>query len=71
MPEDIRLASDLPNGYANLGPLTDNGGPTWSQALLAGSQALDGEMIQFARQRWLQGSINGASRSPKAPTVRF
>ena len=33
--------SDLPSGFANLGPLEDNGGPTLTHALLAGSDALD------------------------------
>lgn len=38
---DVRQASDIPNGNANLGSLADNGGPTPTHALLAGSQALD------------------------------
>jgi hypothetical protein len=33
--------SDLILGDAGLGPLADNGGPTWTHALLAGSPALD------------------------------
>lgn len=41
LPEGIRQPSDLPNGNANLGPLADNGGATFTHALLAGSQALD------------------------------
>ncbi len=40
LPTTVRQASDLPNGAANLGPLADNGGPTETHALLAGSQAL-------------------------------
>jgi beta-glucanase (GH16 family) len=35
------VASDLIVGNARLGPLADNGGPTWTHALLAGSPALD------------------------------
>jgi hypothetical protein len=31
----------IPTGDPNLGPLADNGGPTWTMALLAGSAALD------------------------------
>lgn len=38
---EVRQPSDLPNGNAKLGPLADNGGPTPTHALLAGSQALD------------------------------
>jgi CSLREA domain-containing protein len=34
-------ASDLPNTDALLGPLQDNGGPTWTHALLMGSPAID------------------------------
>ena len=35
-------AGDKPNNpNANLGPLQDNGGPTWTSALLAGSTAID------------------------------
>lgn len=41
LPEGVRQPSDLPNGTANLGPLADNGGATFTHALLAGSQALD------------------------------
>lgn len=37
----VRQAGDLPNGNANLGPLTDNGGATLTHALLPGSQAID------------------------------
>jgi len=32
---------DQTNAAAHLGPLQDNGGPTWTQALLPGSQAID------------------------------
>ncbi len=32
---------DLQSAAANLGPLQDNGGPTWTQALLSGSPAID------------------------------
>ncbi len=32
---------DRRNATANLGPLQNNGGPTWTHALLAGSQAID------------------------------
>jgi len=35
------VASDLITGNAGLGPLADNGGPTWTHALLPGSPALD------------------------------
>jgi hypothetical protein len=35
------VASDLINGVALIGPLADNGGPTWTHALLAGSPAID------------------------------
>ena len=35
------VASDLIVGDAKLGPLADNGGPTWTHALLAGSPAID------------------------------
>ncbi|MCX6050048.1 MAG: hypothetical protein NT075_33535 [Chloroflexi bacterium] len=41
LPADVRQPSDIPSGSANLGPLIDNGGPTLTQALLAGSQAID------------------------------
>jgi hypothetical protein len=34
-------ASDLINGNAQIGPLADNGGPTLTHALLAGSPAID------------------------------
>ena len=34
-------ASDLPSTIPELGPLQDNGGPTWTQALLAWSPAID------------------------------
>ncbi len=37
----VRQASDIPNGHAQLGPLANNGGPTLTHALLAGSQAID------------------------------
>jgi hypothetical protein len=33
--------NDIPAGTANLGPLQDNGGPTFTHALLGGSQAID------------------------------
>lgn len=33
--------NDIANGTANLGVLQDNGGPTFTQALLSGSQAID------------------------------
>jgi hypothetical protein len=33
--------NDLPNTPPNLGPLQDNGGPTWTRALLPGSPAID------------------------------
>ncbi|MCB0060529.1 MAG: FG-GAP repeat protein, partial [Caldilineaceae bacterium] len=33
--------TDIVSGTANLGPLEDNGGPTWTYALLPGSDALD------------------------------
>lgn len=36
-----RAASDIVVGDAKIGPLTDNGGPTWTHALLAYSPALD------------------------------
>ena len=32
---------DIPNGFANLGPLTGNGGPTETHELLPGSEAID------------------------------
>jgi beta-glucanase (GH16 family) len=35
------VPSDLITGNAGLGPLADNGGPTWTHALLAGSSAID------------------------------
>jgi len=35
------VASDLINSVAQIGPLADNGGPTWTHALLAGSPAID------------------------------
>jgi CSLREA domain-containing protein len=41
LPPEVRQASDIPNGNANLGPLADNGGPTLTHALLPGSQALN------------------------------
>lgn len=34
-------AGDIPGGNAALGPLQDNGGPTWTHALLPGSAAID------------------------------
>ena len=33
---------DFINSLAFIGPLQDNGGPTWTHALLAGSNAIDG-----------------------------
>ncbi|MFZ4656791.1 MAG: choice-of-anchor Q domain-containing protein [Caldilineaceae bacterium] len=41
LPDGVRQTSDIPTGNANLGPLDDNGGPTVSQLLLTGSQAID------------------------------
>ncbi len=41
LPAGVRQPSDIPSGNANLGPLADNGGPTLTHALLAGSQAID------------------------------
>jgi hypothetical protein len=38
---DVLQPGDIANGNANLGPLADNGGPTFTHALLAGSDALD------------------------------
>lgn len=35
------VASDIIVGAAGIGPLADNGGPTWTHALLAGSPAID------------------------------
>jgi hypothetical protein len=35
------VASDLITGNAMIGPLADNGGPTLTHALLAGSPAID------------------------------
>lgn len=35
------VASDQITGSAGLGPLADNGGPTWTHALLPGSPAID------------------------------
>ena len=35
------LASDIQNADAMIGPLQDNGGPTWTHALLANSPAMD------------------------------
>ncbi len=35
------VSSDLINAAALLGPLADNGGPTWTHALLPGSPAID------------------------------
>ncbi len=35
------IASDIIVGDAGIGPLADNGGPTWTHALLAGSPAID------------------------------
>src|SRR5262249_13961443 len=37
----VRQPSDIPSGNANLGPLADNGGSTFTHALLPGSQAID------------------------------
>jgi hypothetical protein len=37
----LTAAGDLPNTDPKLGPLADNGGPTRTQALLAGSPAID------------------------------
>jgi len=33
--------TDISAGFAKLGPLADNGGPTWTHELILGSQALD------------------------------
>jgi hypothetical protein len=41
LPSAIRQPSDLPNSNAGLAPLTDNGGATWSHALLPDSPAVD------------------------------
>ena len=38
---DLTGPGDIPNGAANLDVLADNGGPTRTMALLAGSQAID------------------------------
>jgi hypothetical protein len=38
---DVLQPGDIANGNANLGPLADNGGPTLTHALLAGSAAID------------------------------
>jgi|GEM_PF-2856792 len=38
---DLNAVGDMPNGNANLGPLQDNGGPTFTHALLTGSDAID------------------------------
>lgn len=47
----VRQPNDIPNGNANLGPLTDNGGPTLTHLLLAGSAALDaGDDISCAAE---------------------
>ena len=35
-------ASDIITANAQIGPLADNGGPTWTHALLTGSPAIDG-----------------------------
>jgi hypothetical protein len=35
------VASDLINGEAGIGPLADNGGPTWTHALAPSSPAID------------------------------
>jgi len=37
LPED----TDISAGFVKLGPLSDNGGPTWTHELILGSQALD------------------------------
>lgn len=37
----LTAGSDITNANPNLGPLQDNGGLTWTHALLAGSQAID------------------------------
>ncbi|NNJ12715.1 right-handed parallel beta-helix repeat-containing protein, partial [Chloroflexales bacterium ZM16-3] len=47
---------------ANLGPLQDNGGPTWTQALLTGSPALDagdGATCAATDQRGLTRPLDG------------
>ncbi|MCE7987714.1 MAG: hypothetical protein DYG89_41655 [Caldilinea sp. CFX5] len=41
LPPAVRQPGDLPNGNANLAPLTDNRGHTWTQALQLGSDAID------------------------------
>lgn len=38
---DLIEAGDMPNTDPLLGPLQDNGGPTWTTALLVGSPAID------------------------------
>lgn len=38
---NLTEASDIPGVNAQLGPLQDNGGPTWTHALLPGSVAID------------------------------
>jgi hypothetical protein len=38
---NLTAAGDLPNTDPLLGPLADNGGPTWTHALLPGSPAID------------------------------
>ncbi len=37
----LTFAGDIASGTANLGPLQDNGGPTWTHALLPGSAAIE------------------------------
>jgi large repetitive protein len=43
----LRELSDQPGTNPRLGPLADNGGPTWTHALLAGSPAIDAGDPEF------------------------
>ena len=49
--------SDLINTDPLLGPLQDNGGPTWTHALLPGSPALDAGTTEGAPETDQRGSI--------------
>jgi CSLREA domain-containing protein len=57
---------DLPDTDPLLGPLQDNGGPTWTHALLEGSPAIDGggkvcpELDQRGYERPVDGDSNGS-----------
>jgi hypothetical protein len=53
----LSAAGDLPNRDALLGPLFDNGGPTETQALQAGSPAIDAAAVDGCPQHDQRGVV--------------